>query len=130
MSHTASIRERYEAALRQNPIPSRMTLPNSHFVSNVLPGRTSSTTKRLKQLQHMLTPNEFSYYTKGFAGRQLELRTGFPSGRGGKRGKKKVKSIKRKNTAKKKEKNSGLLIRKNKTTRRKKRRSSKTNITS
>jgi hypothetical protein len=105
MSHTASIKDRYEAALKQNPIQSRMTLPNSHFVSNVLPGRTSSTSKKLKQLQQILTPNEFTYYTKGFAGRQLNLRTGLPTGRGSQKlSKKKRKKRRNKRKAKKKKK--------------------------
>ena len=87
----SSIRARYETALKQNPIPTRIMLPNAHFVSNVLPGRTSSTTRRLKQLQKMYTANEFSHYTKGFKNRQLNLRTGLPSGRGVSKSKKKKK---------------------------------------
>ena len=92
----SSIRTRYETALKQNPIPTRIMLPNAHFVSNVLPRRTSSTTRRLKQLQKMYTANEFSHYTKGFKNRQLNLRTGLPSGRGVSKSKKKKKTTKRK----------------------------------
>ena len=84
MSHAESVKVRYESALKQNSIPSRIALPNTHFVSNVLPGRTSSMTKRLKQLQKMYTANEFSYFTKNFKDRQLNLRTCLPTvgGRG------------------------------------------------
>ena len=86
MSHTGPINERYLAAIRNNQIPNRMSLPNTHFVSNVLPGSTSSTVKKLRTVKKMFTPNEFTHFTKGFAGRELNPRTGLPvEGRGGKR---------------------------------------------
>lgn len=79
---TIPISERYKAAVENNKIPTRISIPNEHFVSNVLPGRTSSSTKRLRTLKKILTPNELSHYTMNFNGRQLN-RHGLPtSGRG------------------------------------------------
>ena len=52
---------------------------NSHFASNVLPGRTNYTTKWLNKLKEILTPNEFTHFTKGLSGRQLNPRGTFPS---------------------------------------------------
>ena len=97
MSQTDSIKARYESALKQTPIPSRIQLPNTHFVSNVLPGRTNSTSRRLKQLQQIYTANEFPHFTKNFKNRQLNLRTGFPvaDGRGVSEDKKKKKTRKK-----------------------------------
>ena len=105
----SSIRARYETALKQNPIPTRIMLPNAHFVSNVLPGRTSSTTRRLKQLQKMYTANEFSHYTKGFKNRQLNLRTGLPSGRGVSKSRKEEEEEEEEEDDQKEEKENKLL---------------------
>lgn len=88
---TIPILERYKAAVENNRIPNRISIPNEHFVSNVLPGRTSATTKRLKTLKKILTPNEVEYFTKNFNGRQLN-RHGLPtSGRGIRKSSKKNK---------------------------------------
>lgn len=82
MSSTVPILERYKLAVENNRIPNRISIPNEHFVSNVLPGRVSSSNKRLRTLKKILTPNEMTYFTKGFKGRQLN-RNGLPvSGRG------------------------------------------------
>ena len=84
MSPHDSIMLRYDKAIRQSQIPNSMVLPNSHFVSNLLPGSTSSSTKVLKNIQQMYTPAEFSNVTQQFKGRLLNSRTGLPNGRGAK----------------------------------------------
>lgn len=100
---TIPISERYKAAIENNRIPNRISVPNEHFVSNVLPGRTSASTKRLRTLKKILTPNEMDYFTKNFNGRQLN-RHGLPtSGRGIKKKKSPKKIvIRRKGSGKRK----------------------------
>ena len=66
-----TVREQFNNALEKFRMP------------NMLPGSSSGTQKILKRLQKMLTPNEFNFYTKNFAGLQLDSKTGLPiSGRG------------------------------------------------
>ena len=118
MAYTDWIKSRYENALKQNAMPHRMELPDSYFVSNVLPGRTSNTDKRLKKLQKMYTANEFSHFTGNFADRRLKLRTDLPVGGG--RGMKKRKK-KKKNTVKR------LIIKKKKKKTKKRKKTKKKN---
>ena len=78
-----TVREQFNNAVEKFRMPNRMLLTSSHFTSNMLPGSSSGTQKRLKRLQKLLTPNEFNFYTKNFAGLQLDSKTGLPiSGRG------------------------------------------------
>ena len=63
-----------------------MMIPNAHYTQSRLPGGSDSSTKLLKRLKRMYTPNEFTHFTKSFTGRKLDPKTGLPkpiTGRGG-----------------------------------------------
>lgn len=94
--------QRYAAAMQSQRIPHRISLNADHFSSESLPGKTTFTTKRLRKLKKILTPNEYRHYTSAFKGRTLN-REGMPKlvGRGlYKKRQKNRKSKKRDNSKK------------------------------
>ena len=93
----------YAAAMHNHGNPHRISLNADHFSSKALPGKTSFTTKRLRKLKNILTPNEFSYYTSKFKGRNLN-KEGLPTvaGRGGTRKKRRKKQKSKKKDDQKK----------------------------
>ena len=72
--------EQFKNVVAKFKMPNRMSLPNSYFSSNSLPGSQNFAQKKLRKLQKILTPNEFNYFTNNFRGMQLNTKTGLPIG--------------------------------------------------
>lgn len=103
--------QRYKTAISNYRIPNQLAVPATHFSSNILPGKTSFSTRQMRRLKTILTPNEFQQFTGGFTGRKLNSE-GLPKlfGRGMKKKKKKEK---KKKPRKKKGKNKKRKNKKN-----------------
>ena len=81
-----SIIHRYNEAMQNNPYDRRIIVKGQRLnydgAFNLGSSNVNPTDKILLRLNKSLTPAAFDYFTKGFKGRRLDRRTGFPTQHG------------------------------------------------